>query len=35
MYYVYILKSMKDDKLYTGCANNLKSRLILRNFLKI
>ena len=26
MYYVYILKSSKDNKLYTGYTNNLKLR---------
>jgi len=31
MYYVYILKSRKDNKLYTGCTNNLKQRLYLHN----
>lgn len=27
MYYVYILKSRKDGKLYIGCSNDLKKRL--------
>jgi len=27
MYYVYILKSLKDGKLYTGATANLKKRL--------
>lgn len=27
MYYVYVLKSNKDGKLYTGYSNNLKRRL--------
>ncbi len=27
MYTVYILKSMKDDKLYIGCTVDLKKRL--------
>jgi len=27
MYYVYILKSLKDNKLYTGYTNNLQKRL--------
>ena len=27
MYYVYILKSKKDGKLYTGCTGNLKKRV--------
>ena len=26
MYYVYILKSLKDEKLYIGSTNNLKRR---------
>lgn len=26
MYYIYILKSKKDKKFYTGCTNNLKLR---------
>jgi putative endonuclease len=26
MYYVYILLSLKDNKLYVGCTNNLKNR---------
>jgi len=26
-YYVYILKSLKDGKFYTGCTANLKKRL--------
>lgn len=26
MYYVYVLQSFKDDKMYTGYTNNLKSR---------
>jgi putative endonuclease len=25
-YYVYILKSKKDNKLYTGCSKNLRRR---------
>ena len=31
MYYVYILKSNKDDKLYIGYTNDLKRRLIQHN----
>ena len=31
MYYVYILKSRKDEKLYVGCTNYLKERLELHN----
>jgi len=27
MYYVYVLKSLKDGKLYTGITNNLDRRL--------
>ncbi|MFA6257082.1 MAG: GIY-YIG nuclease family protein [Candidatus Paceibacterota bacterium] len=27
MYYLYILKSLKDKKLYTGSTDNLKRRL--------
>ena len=27
MYYVYILYSRKDNKLYVGCTTNLESRL--------
>jgi putative endonuclease len=27
MHYVYVLKSLKDGKLYTGCSSNLKKRL--------
>jgi len=27
MHYVYILKSLKNGKLYKGCTNNLKRRL--------
>ncbi|HEX2225764.1 MAG TPA: GIY-YIG nuclease family protein [Candidatus Binatia bacterium] len=28
MYYVYVLRSKKDRKLYTGCTGNLKKRLL-------
>lgn len=31
MYYVYILKSQKDGKLYTGSTNNLQKRLLEHN----
>jgi putative endonuclease len=31
MYYVYILKSKKDGKLYTGCTDDLKKRVGLHN----
>ena len=27
MYYVYILQSLKDDKIYTGFTANIKNRL--------
>ena len=27
MYYVYVLRSLKDNQMYIGCTNNLKSRL--------
>ena len=27
MYYVYVLKSLKDDKLYTGYTSDIDSRL--------
>ena len=27
MYYVYVLRSMKDKRLYIGCTNNLQRRL--------
>jgi len=27
MYYVYILKSLKDEKIYTGYTSNLKKRI--------
>ena len=30
-FYVYILQSKKDNKLYTGCTKNLKSRLEMHN----
>jgi len=31
MFYVYILQSLKDGKLYTGFTNNLRKRLIKHN----
>jgi len=34
-YYVYILKSKKDKKLYTGYTNNLKRRLEEHNTQKV
>jgi len=30
-YYTYILKSKKDNKLYTGFTNDLRKRLLQRN----
>ncbi len=30
-YYVYILYSNKDQRLYVGCTNNLKQRLLRHN----
>lgn len=35
MYYVYVLHSKKDNKLYTGCTNNLQERFRLHNLGKI
>jgi putative endonuclease len=26
MYYIYVLQSLKDNKFYTGCTDNLKRR---------
>jgi putative endonuclease len=31
VYYVYILKSLKDKGLYIGCTNNLKRRFVEHN----
>jgi putative endonuclease len=31
MYYVYLLKSLKNNSLYIGCTNNLKQRLLEHN----
>ena len=31
MYYVYVLKSLKNDRFYTGSTNNLERRLIEHN----
>jgi len=31
MHYVYVLKSLKDKKLYIGCTKDLKKRLSLHN----
>lgn len=35
MYFVYILKSLKDNKLYVGYTNNLKERLEYHNAGKV
>jgi putative endonuclease len=35
MLYVYILKSLKDDKLYTGFTDNIKKRLLKHNLGKV
>jgi len=31
MVYVYVLQSTRDNKLYTGCTNDLRRRLLLHN----
>jgi putative endonuclease len=31
MYFVYVLKSLKDNKFYTGCTTNLERRIIEHN----
>jgi putative endonuclease len=31
MHYVYVLKSVKDAKLYVGCTHDLKNRILLHN----
>jgi putative endonuclease len=31
MYFVYILKSLKDGKLYTGCTDDVERRLVEHN----
>jgi len=31
MYYVYLLKSLKNQSLYIGCTNNLRRRLLEHN----
>jgi len=31
MFYMYVLKSLLDNKLYIGSANNLKRRLVQQN----
>ena len=35
MQYVYILQSKKNGDLYTGCAKDIKARLILHNAKKV
>ena len=35
MYYVYVLKSDKDAKLYTGCTSDLQRRFFLHNTGKV
>ena len=35
MYYVYVLHSKKDNKLYTGCTANLRKRIEMHNSGKI
>ena len=35
MYYVYVLKSLKDDYLYTGHTSNLKQRIVEHNSIKV
>jgi putative endonuclease len=35
MYYVYILKSLKDGDLYIGSTNNLKHRIVEHNSGKV
>lgn len=35
MYYVYILHSKKDQKLYTGCTNDIKRRIQLHETGKV
>ena len=31
IYYTYVLKSKKDNRLYTGCTNNLQKRVKAHN----
>ena len=31
MYYIYVLKSIKDQKLYTGVSSNLRTRIKAHN----
>ncbi len=35
MWYVYILKSLKDDNLYVGSTNSIRRRLTEHNFGKV
>lgn len=35
MYYVYVLQSKKDGKLYVGYTNDLRKRIILHNLRKV
>ncbi len=35
MFYVYVLKSIKDGKLYNGYTANLKARLLMHNRKKV
>ena len=35
MFYVYVLKSVKDGNLYTGCTHDLKSRFAQHNAGKV
>lgn len=35
MQYVYVLKSRKDNNLYTGCTSDLKKRILLHNAKKV
>ncbi len=35
MYYVYVLQSQRDKKLYTGCSSNLVERIKLHNSGKV
>lgn len=35
MHYVYILQSKKDKKLYIGCTNDLRKRIMLHNTGKV
>jgi len=35
MFYVYILQSLKDGKLYTGFTNNLRKRILKHNLGKV